>query len=461
MLLKGYHRELTKDYEKTFLTASVAAAGVTLTVKAVDTNAWADNDWIIVGEIGTKTSEILQINGATADGTSLTVDNAGSGGARYAHSIDEPVYRVAYNQVEFSMAATIGGSKTTLTTAEIQPDDLFTRYEDTTNTTGFGFIRFKNSLTSAFSVYSIGVPYTGYPPKALFKIIKGVKRLLNIKDEDQSISDDDIIDELNEKQRDVYHERLWSFGEEIFSFSSVASTSDYSLSTRIAPGKVHTLKFDSQPLVKLNNNRWEMLHWDSNSTGDPSHFSVFGNRLRVWPIGTSAATSTTLNGNITATDTSITLTSTSGFRDPGRVIIDSEVISYDRIITTQLLGCRRGLEGTTAASHTDTTTVTERDFLGTGHKEPEDMVDMNDETDIPDPRVLEYGAAMEIALVKLSDQVLHDRLKLKYENSLERLKDKFSRKATGSFFTIKDKNDYPSDGNFTINPQDYPVSISD
>src|SRR3990167_1354051 len=150
MLLLADNRSLIKDREKSYLTAAVSAAGTALTVRGVDTNAWADNDYVIIGEIGTRNAELLQVNGAVADGTALTIDQLGAGGARYAHSVGEPIYRIDYNRVEFNRTATDTTTGTTvLTTIEIQPDDLFTRYEDTTNTTGFGFVRFNNQATSA------------------------------------------------------------------------------------------------------------------------------------------------------------------------------------------------------------------------------------------------------------------------------------------------------------------------
>ena len=71
-LVRNY--ELIKDREKTYLTADADAAATTLTVRAVDTNSMADNDYLIVGEIGTENSEIMQINGTVVDGTSLTID---------------------------------------------------------------------------------------------------------------------------------------------------------------------------------------------------------------------------------------------------------------------------------------------------------------------------------------------------------------------------------------------------
>src|SRR3990167_7385285 len=116
MLFIARNVELIKNTEKTYLTASVAVAATTLTVRAVDTNSMADNDYLIIGEIGSENAEIMQINGAVSDGTSLTIDNNGSGGTRFAHSVDEPVYRIGYNRVEFSNAATKSGTKIVLTT---------------------------------------------------------------------------------------------------------------------------------------------------------------------------------------------------------------------------------------------------------------------------------------------------------------------------------------------------------
>lgn len=66
---------------------------------------------------------------------------------------------------------------------------------------------------------------------------------------------------------------------------------------------------------------------------------------------TSAATVTTLNGAIDSVVTSIVLTNATGFDSSGLVRVDSEVISYSGISTNTLTGCTRGVNGTTAASH--------------------------------------------------------------------------------------------------------------
>ena len=68
---------------------------------------------------------------------------------------------------------------------------------------------------------------------------------------------------------------------------------------------------------------------------------------------------TTLNGDITNSATTITLTSASGFSVSGTVRIGDELITYTGISTNDLTGCTRGTNSTTAAAHVSTTAVRE------------------------------------------------------------------------------------------------------
>ena len=80
---------------------------------------------------------------------------------------------------------------------------------------------------------------------------------------------------------------------------------------------------------------------------------------------TFSAVSSTLDGAINASITTITLADTSGFPAAGKIIIDSEVIDYSAISSNTLTGCTRGASSlvsgtstsTTAATHSDTTAV--------------------------------------------------------------------------------------------------------
>ena len=451
MLFLTRNLELVQNREKTYLTAAVAALGTTLTVKAVDTNAWTNADYIIVGQIGTETAEIVAIGAAVSDGTSLTV-----GAVRYAHAINEPVYRIDYNQIAFSRSATTTGTKTVLATNEIQVDDEFTRYEDTANSTGYGFVRFYNSTTAVYSQYSDAIPYTGYTPRSLGRMHQNVRRKLGETDT-QFIEDEDITLELNEGQRDIAHERIWPFYEGSFSLSRVAYQKKYEIDSDAVYGKVYDVVVDSEPLAALDTRTFNLLHFDSNTVGEPTHFRVWNNNIELYPLPDAAATATTLKGTITATATALTLTDGSAFRSPGRLLIDTEVIGYEYIDSTYILyGVTRGMEGTTAAAHTTLAVVTERDIIYHSPVEPTELMDIQDETQIPDPSVLEDRACMNLSIGKLKDQVLHDRFKAKYEQGLARLRDKFGEKTVAYPFTIKDKDETTG----LRNPNDYPLNLS-
>ena len=90
--------------------------------------------------------------------------------------------------------------------------------------------------------------------------------------------------------------------------------------------------------------------------------------LLLNPIPDTAAGTTTLTGSHNASVTTLTVASTTGFPTEGRLIIESEVVSYTSTTSTTFTGVTRGIEGTTAATHAGSTTVTERDLLVWGKR---------------------------------------------------------------------------------------------
>jgi hypothetical protein len=144
--------------ESTFLTADVTAAGVTLTVKDID--GFGINQILVIGELGEETCEIVKTHAATAPtGVSVTLV---AGGCEFAHTAGTRVRRVLYDQLEFSHAATLGGSKSVLATENIQVDGLVQLYTDTTQSSGFYFARFKDSIAATFSGYTDGLAFGGW-----------------------------------------------------------------------------------------------------------------------------------------------------------------------------------------------------------------------------------------------------------------------------------------------------------
>jgi len=90
--------------------------------------------------------------------------------------------------------------------------------------------------------------------------------------------------------------------------------------------------------------------------GNPEYWVVGG--LNAIYAYDNTGSSTTLNGDINSSVTTITVASTAGFEDVGTITIDEENITYTGKTTTTFTGCTRGADSTAAASHTNGDTVT-------------------------------------------------------------------------------------------------------
>lgn len=413
----------------------------------------------------------MQINGAGSVGTSITVDQIGSGGLRFAHPINTPIYRLDYNQFRLAHStstSTADIDAANVATQTLQFDDMYTRYQDTTYTTGYFFVRFFHSTGSNFSDYSAPIPVSGHTQLSLWETARRVYKFLGLQkndDMDESVVKfSEVRRALNDKQREIVHERLWTFAENERSFATVANQFRYSPDTTRV-GILNTVIHDSKPLTYMDRSLWEMVHIDTDSTSSfATHFNVWNNEIYLWPKPSTAATTTAINdvANMSATATSVTVDSTSGFRAIGgfyRFIIESEVIYATAVTATTFTGLLRAREGTTAATHADNVTITERDIVYTYQVEPTDMVDITDETIVPEPDILARGAAADIARGTLRDNGLADRLEKTYKEDLVVLRTKYSKKVKTEFSAVKDIEDTVH-GRGLLNPNDYPISLS-
>lgn len=461
MIFKVQNIDLIKNAKKTYLTAAVSAAGTTLTVK--DNTGAVNAAYMIIGEIGAEGTEVNKINGAVTAGTSITATSLG-----FAHGIDTPVYFVSYNQVEFSRATSLTGTKTTLATNAIDPSEFYTYYEDTSNSTGYGFVRWKNSTSSVYSSYSGGVnyeysgSYSSYDRQTLFRMKERVRNLIAENLDASSVKDDEIRDALNTKQQDIGSARHWKFYEAERSQSSVANQFAYTIDTEF--DRVQHVVYDTQPLAPVSNLRWKNLHFDSDSSSaDPSLVRIFDTEFHLYPRPSSASVTTALNGAVSSTTaTTITVDATSSFKrgDYYRFQIDSEIIYATATTSTTFTGCRRGMEGTTAATHLDDATVTELNIVTVGQLKPVDLFLSSDKTLIPEPSVLETGAAAEIAYGTLKDKTLGDRLNVLYDKKFKQLEEKYSMKEYGQFPRIKLKEEIISDRSMNLNSNMFPKSVN-
>lgn len=86
-----------------------------------------------------------------------------------------------------------------------------------------------------------------------------------------------------------------------------------------------------------------------------------GRPIQVWVNRQSGQTNPTtalLDGSITASDTTITLTSVTEIASNGFISIGSETIYYANVNGNQLINCARGQNGTTATAHTTGAAIT-------------------------------------------------------------------------------------------------------
>jgi len=112
-------------------------------------------------------------------------------------------------------------------------------------------------------------------------------------------------------------------------------------------------------VIRQNNSTTNQMDINISRISEPTYMSLpnklaQGRPIQVWfnrQSGQENTTSVTLNGGISATDTTITVSSVAGLATAGFIKIGSETISYPNIVGNQLVNCARGQNNTTAAAH--------------------------------------------------------------------------------------------------------------
>ncbi len=196
---------------------SMVGSSVTLTLD--NNSGLANNDYVLIEDVSTPRAEIAKINAAVSAGTTIQVDTL-----KFPHNVGVKIYKIGYNQIKFFHSATSGGSKSLLGSAtDLDVDDEFTEYVDSTNSSGYAFFALFNSTTSAVSDYSSAYPYSLLTLSSKSKIRDFVKKFYKkpIDDETFSFLTDSAEDE-------IYAVRLWKFRERSMSFNTVISQQAYS-----------------------------------------------------------------------------------------------------------------------------------------------------------------------------------------------------------------------------------------
>jgi hypothetical protein len=126
----------------------------------------------------------------------------------------------------------------------------------------------------------------------------------------------------------------------------------------VYPLPINTIDLLDQ-VVRQNNGTTNQIDININRISESTYSTIpnkltQGRPIQVWinrQSGASNATAVTLNGAISATDTTITVNSTANLASSGFIQIGNEVISYPNVSGNQLLNCARGQNNTSAAAH--------------------------------------------------------------------------------------------------------------
>ena len=113
--------ELLEEAYQTSLSASATSGGSTISVYSISN--FAVNQVLLVGEFGQEGSEIIKTHATTApSGTTITL----ASNLAKSHPKDVKVYVLPYDQAQFYHATTSAGSKTLLSTSDIDEEALET-----------------------------------------------------------------------------------------------------------------------------------------------------------------------------------------------------------------------------------------------------------------------------------------------------------------------------------------------
>lgn len=218
MILSVLNKSLLRNQESARLTADKAAGSGTVLVDNI--SGFAVGKYVLFGNFGEPTAEIVRIHASSAP-SGFTVTLASN--TVQDHYAGTPVTVIDFNQVEFSRATTLAGSKSVLSTVSISADRDITIYDDLTNTTGYGFSRFKNSADTTYSDYSDGVNYTGNTAYSFGELVAEACSIAGVSIGDDYAAEHDLYKDVNAAQREITQMQDWDF-ELISDATSIGTT---------------------------------------------------------------------------------------------------------------------------------------------------------------------------------------------------------------------------------------------
>lgn len=302
---------LEQAIEVTELTADVAAAASTLTVKDID--GFAIDKVLIIGGLGVESFEVVKTHASTAPtGTTVTL----TAGVEFAHGAGTKVYIVDYDQIELSHASTVAGSKSVLATVNVQADEVEQVYQDTTQTSGYYFARFKNSIGITYSAYSPAVPYGGYAVNQIGYAVNWALTRNGMKTYDDEVTRQFCIDEANDFLR-KWQGKLKRWPEYFLANQDIGNTTAGTPIVSLPSDIYDNDSNESIPFVRVGSG--DNLTWY-----DPIEFESFKKGEKRTQVATEAS----------AADTTLVVDDARDFADSGALTVFVSGTKYSLTYTS-------------------------------------------------------------------------------------------------------------------------------
>lgn len=202
VILKADNRGIVRSEPYSFLSTNYQAGTSALVV--VNAGQFSDNDFILFGNFGSETAEIIRVSSVDHTTQTLTLISP----TQFPHPESTKVTTLPYDQVGFyhTVLPTFSNTEDILSEyTNIMADRFFTTFTDNTNETGFGWFRFRNSWTSRVTGPSNAIPYGDFAVNSVSFVMDSFYSLLNEGDL-KLISNDDAYAWLNEAYDVVVNE---------------------------------------------------------------------------------------------------------------------------------------------------------------------------------------------------------------------------------------------------------------
>lgn len=258
------------------------------------------DDLILVGKIGSENSAIFRISSIDSTNNHIYIALASGNSTETEYSYPEStiVAQVPYNQVRFYHTTTadvdangdpVFNSSNPLTAwTDIQIDDWYTSYGDSSNSTGYGWFVFRNSVTSDSSQTSHPIPYAGFGYDTVQQLFNDFLSLLNNR-ELKLVNTEDMYSWLNEGVALVKNKLNLSNAEYTASAETTltitSGTSEYTLPTDFADLiQITDGTTSKQPI------RWISIRDAMTYTGDETRYYIRGKKIGIVPTPSTDTT---------------------------------------------------------------------------------------------------------------------------------------------------------------------------